>query len=742
MRPTRQPRPSTQHPGPRTGAWPGAQRLIPRSGASRRLGGIALAAVVAVALGLSPLAAQPARAAGPLRTQADATYTLDPDAGRVRVEIDVTQTNLKPSTASVTYYYVSFGFALQPEARNVSVSGGSAYRINTTKRKGFVEAVVHVSRALFYRQSTSFTIRYDLVGGKPRSSSPIRVGRAFATFAVWAWGDAGRSTVSVRTPAGFVTTAEGDRMTVGTAASGVALRAEPEDPARFYAIISSENVDAYGETRLSLGPGIEIVVRAWPEDAAWADTVADTLRDGVPELLRLIGLDWPVDDDLDVRERYTPSLEGYAGVFLTDEQRIEVSEDLDANVIVHEASHAWFNPDLFAERWIYEGLAQEYARLVLEAIGSEDGRTATKPALDHPGFADLAYWTHPRVIRDQETDDAEQFGYDASHWVIHQIVEAAGVERMREAFASAEANRTAYPGDGDAETVLPNDGWMRLLDLVQPIDAPDSEAVDRALRDYVLAPFGEDQLTDRGAARDAYRDLLHAGDGWVPPWFVRKPLGEWQFDDATERMAAATAVLGLRDEVADAADGLGLEPGDALELAYEGAQDGFDGPTAIAEDQLDALAALAEARTKVDATPDLLTQLGLIGEAPRAPYEAGREAFEAGDLGEATRLAGVAAAIISGAAAVGQARLVAVVAGGLALLLLVLAIVLLRRRNRRRRLAQAGPPAGAPAETGAPAATPSGGTLAADPGEAPAPHGASPPDHEGGPARGDSPGSP
>lgn len=697
----------------------------------RRLGGIALAAVLAVGLGISPLATQPALAAGPLRTQADATYTLDPDAGRVRVAIDVTQTNLKPDTPSVTYYYVTFAFALQPEARSIRVAGGSAYRISTTKRKGFIEAVVHVSRALFYRQSTSFTIRYELVGGKPRSESPIRVGRAFATFAVWAWGDAGRSTVSVRTPAGFVTTAEGDRMTVGTAGSGAALRAEPEDPARFYAIISSENIDAYGETRLSLGPGVEIVVRAWPEDATWDDTVADTLRDGVPKLLELIGLDWPVDDDLDVRERYTPSLEGYAGVFLTDEQRIEVSEDLDPDVIVHEASHAWFNPDLFVERWIYEGLAQEYARLVLDAIGSEDGRIAVKPALDHPGFADLAFWVHPRVIRDQETDDAEQFGYDASHWVIHQIVEAAGVERMRQAFASAEANLTAYPGEGNVETVLPNDGWMRLLDLAQPIEAPDSEAVDRALRDFVLAPFGEGQLTDRSAARDAYRDLLDAGDGWVPPWFVRKPLGEWRFDDATERMVAATAVLGLRDEVVAAAEGLDLQPGDALERAYEGAQDGFDGPTAIAEDQLGALGALADARTMVDATPDLLTRIGLMGEAPRAPYEAGRDAFESGDLAEATRLAGVAAAIITGAAAVGQGRLIAVVAGFLAVLLLLLAIVLLRRRNRRRTLALAATPA----------ATPSGGTLAADPGEAPAPHGASPPDDEGVPARGDSPGS-
>lgn len=714
--------------------------------ARRRIGGLALAAVVALALGVSPLAARPALAAEPLRTEAHATYTLDPDAGRVRVEIDVTQTNLKPNTATVTYYYIRFAFALQPEARNVRVSGGTAYRIDTTKRKGFIEAIVHVGNAVSYRESTSFTIRYDLVGGKPRSSSPIRVGQAFATFGVWAWGDAGRSSVTVRTPAGFVSTTEGNSMTLVTAAGGQTLRAEPEDPARFYSIVSSENEDAYGETRISLGAGIEIVVRAWPEDATWDDTVADTLRDGVPELLELIGLDWPVEDDLDVRERHTPSLEGYAGVFLTDEQRIEVSEDLDADVIIHEASHAWFNPDLFVERWIYEGLAQEYARRTLEAIGSEDGRVAEEPGLDDPGFGDLASWTHPRVIRDQETDDEEQFGYQASYWVVHLIVEAAGVERMRDAFASAEANLTAYPGAGNFETVIASDGWMRLLDLAQPIDEPDPAAVDRALRDFVLASSGEDLLTERSVARDAYRDLLRAGEGWLPPWYVRKPMGEWQFDDATERMAAATAVLGLRDDVAAAADGLDLEPGDALERAYEAAQDGFDGTTAIAEDQLAALASLADARTKLDATPDLVAQVGLLGETPRVPYEAARDAFGTGDLGEATRLAGVAAALITGAAAIGQGRLIAAVAGALAVLLLLLAIVWRRRRSLARGLAPAlaaipagsldATPAWTPAD--APAVAPPGGTLAADPGATPPPPSAGPPDDEGGPARGDS----
>ena len=128
-----------------------------------------------------------------------------------------------------------------------------------------------------------------------------------------------------------------------------------------------------------------IVVMAWPEDEQWDDTVRDTLRTSMPELRELIGLDWPVAHDLNVRERFTPSLEGYAGLFFNDSQRIDVSEDLEPVVIVHEASHAWFNDSLFVERWIYEGLAEEYAWRTQQAVGGDDGGKPSRPAIDDPG---------------------------------------------------------------------------------------------------------------------------------------------------------------------------------------------------------------------------------------------------------------------------------------------------------------------------------------------------------------------
>ena len=696
---------------------PAAHRLLPRPAA------VALGLLLAVGLTLSPTGTRLAVAADPLRVSADATYTLDPAARRVHVVVSFAVTDLKPNSAQYVYYYTGYRFSVQAEARSIRATDGrGALSVKTNAREFYTDTTVNFRNYLYYKQTARFTVRFDLVGGAPRSDSSVRVGKAFATFGVWAWGDEGKGSVVVHTPQGFGSTVDGNPMSITSSGGSETLRATPEDPWTFFAIVSAENPLAYTQDRLSLGDGVEIVVMAWPEDEAWDDTVTSTLRKALPELRDLIGLDWPVAHDLQVRERYTPSLEGYAGVFFTETQRIDVSEDLDPVVIVHEAAHAWLNGELFIERWIYEGLAQEYAYRVQQALGGPDGGAPAVPGRDDPGHVLLSRWTFPEVIRDQQTDDQERYGYEASFWVIHRLVNSIGVERMRDAFAAADAHTTAYPGAGTPETVSATNSWKRFVDLVESFERQDSTDFERSLKDYVLTVGSADELRDRADAREAYGALLEAGEGWLPGWYVRKPMGEWRFDVAEVHIADATAVLGLRDKVDDAAAALGLSPDDALKSAYEDAQDGFGAATTLANDELAALAAIADAEAKVEAQPDFISQLGLWGETPLAPYDASRAAFERGDIAGAAASAATAAALVTGAAAVGQQRLaIAIgVAVGLLVLLLVLA-VMARRRRRRRALAFAAAAADASPETAEPVTGEPYATLAADPDAAPPP---------------------
>lgn len=703
---------------------------------ARRLGGVLVGLVLATLVAWSPLAVQPALAAGPLRIKADTTYTVDPEDGRVHVALKYTVTNNKPNTPTIIYYYRNLTLGIQAGAASIRATDGTgSIATSAIRHKNFTEVDVRLRANLYFRRTSTFTLRYDLVGGKPRSTSPSRVSQAFVTFGVWAFGDRNLGTVEVRMPPHFDSTIDGGPMQTKTSSSGNVLTASPTTPNEFFAIITGENTAEYDRELLSLAGGVDIAVLSWPEDERWSETVTETLRTGMPELQAEIGLDWPVDDVLDVRERYTPSLEGYAGFFFTDEQRIDVSEDLDPVTIMHEASHAWFNENLFIERWIYEGLAEEYAWRALADAGLGGGDLPTEPSTFDPGWQSLIQWRFPEVIREEDTADEERYGYNASFWVVHQIVQSAGLPQMREAFAAAQANLTAYPGAEPRETVPAADDWRRFLDLVEPLDKPDPAALDEAVGKYVVTTLEAQTFAVRARARAKYRELLAAGDGWLPPWSVRSKMGTWSFTTATSTMDEAFAVLELREQVDTAAGSLALQPDGALQAAYEGG-DSFAEATALAEEQLDALGAIADARAKVDADIDLVAQIGLMGgTAPIVPFEAARAAFAAGDLALALTNAQTAASIVGQAPVLGQERIVMGAIVLVALVAVLVFIVLLRRRRSRRpigvapgsaaflaldaRFAEAGP------------SEPSG-TLGADPDVPSPPLGGPPPDRDGG----------
>ena len=54
-------------------------------------------------------------------------------------------------------------------------------------------------------------------------------------------------------------------------------------------------------------------------------------------------------------------------------------------------------------------------------------------------------------------------------------------------------------------------------------------------------------------ARSAYAELVAAGDGWLPGYAVRDPMGRWQFERAHAAIEDAAEVLEVREEIEAAA---------------------------------------------------------------------------------------------------------------------------------------------------------------------------------------------
>ncbi len=531
---------------------------------------------------------------------------------------------------------------------------------------------------------------YDLPGAAPRSKSDIRVGTAFATFVAWAFGDSG--SVRVVVPAGYEAEATGSTATRSTSDGATVFAASGiTDIGGWYLVVTADRKSALTSERIDLAGGEHVVVRAWPEDTTWQRQVRQLLTDGLPHLVELTGLDWPVAADLTVFEVHTPLLEGYAGVFFQDEDRIEISEDLDDLTTLHEASHAWFNGALFDGRWINEGFADTYAAKALDAMGS--GGWAPNPVSPTDAAAvRLAAWVHPGRITDDATDAREQYGYEASWTVIRSLVADIGDDGMREVLRAAADRRSAYAGSGAAEPLAGPTDWRRLLDLLDEVGG--ATTADDLFRRWVVTDAQAADLDARAAARSAYAALVSAGAGWQPPAYVRDPLTTWSFPTATSRIAEASAVLARRDALAAEATRLGVGLPADLQTAYQAARDSLADADRVATTETAAIQALATAIDAVAAPRAPLVVLGLLGTTPEVDLAGARAAFSAGAADAAARAAAVTA-LIDGAVAIGRRRLLAVVAGlGVAVVLLVVAIVIVRRRRRRaaRPGAAGGPP--------------------------------------------------
>ena len=683
----------------------------------RRSTGVPLVALLAATLfALSPWVARPAAAAEELRVAAATTYSLDADDHAVHVTIDVTATNLKPNRTEgnriVTYYWDRLSFGIQEEASAIRATGaGRPLAVSTKADDGFIGLTVRLANQLTFRETHKLRIQYDLAGGAPRSASQIRVGKAFASFYAWAWGDPSRSSVTIVIPGGFDETVNGSEVRRSSADGVTRLVATAiAKPQEWFVSVDAERPDELTRDPIAVLGGARITVRAWPEDREWRAKVRDLMENGLPVLQRYIGLDWPVAGELGVYEVYTPLLEGYAGVYYTDRDRIEIGEDLDELTIVHEASHAWFNGDLFTERWITEGMADEYAARVLAELDL-DADAPDDPDRGDAAALPLNVWVHPGRIEDDETDARETYGYNTSWFVMEQLLGEIGIEGMREVIAAAAEDETAYQGAPAPETVGNRDDWKRFLDLVEEVGGADG--AEALFRTWIVEPSETQRLDDRAEARAAYAALVADGDGWEAPWSVRSQLSSWNFERVEAAIEDAETILELGDTIDERAAARGLNPSDRLETAYESATADLKGAEELAAQQLASLDAIDAARAALDRERDPLTALGLWGgEVPETRFAAATRAFEADEQDAAVAEANAAEAIVTGAAEVGKGRAVAVGGAAAGVLLLGGALIVVRRRRRRARAAVM---SAAAARTAFPAAGEPYATLAADP---------------------------
>jgi hypothetical protein len=663
-----------------------------------------LAIVLAATGVLVPATGADVRAADGLDIKADAIYRIDVDDAVVRVRIDVVITNRTPNrtvnvpggTQTTQYYFNSLTLPMQRDGRGArATSGGTTLRTSTSTEDGYRLVTIRFPN-LFYQRSRTIRLEYEIAAGKPRSASDIRVGPAFATFTAWAVGDDGKSTVRIVLPAGFQDDGYGTHATTTVDDGRQILRSGPiSQPGDWYRVVVAERPAAL--TDITIGSAAEpIVIHAWPDDPEWSETVSSVLQEGVPILRELIGLPWPVRGDLDVYQVHTPLLEGYGGFYDAGTAEIRISEDLDPHLILHEASHAWFSQGLLGERWIYEGLAETYSARALIALdrGDPDPAPAAVSPDDAAAFP-LSTWPDPRRIDDTEIADREAYGYAAAWTVMQTVVDDVGVEGMQDVFEALRERTSAYRQEGRTLPDRSLGGWRRMLDLVEEVGG--SAPMTDLWRTWVIQASQEGLLLARGEARLVLDGLAKAGGEWAPPVGVLDAMARWDFPASRAQMAVADAVLDARDRLDDIETTLGRTSPADLEGRYEAIRVD-DEATALEEEMAargDVAAELIATREALAVEPSLLAQIGLMGELPATGLENGLAAYAAGDMDAAGDGASTSMALLDGAEAVGQERVILAAAITLATLLALVVLTALlwrwrRGRRRRRALAVAG----------------------------------------------------
>ncbi len=499
-----------------------------------------LALLAALTASLAPAAAPTALAAAPdLTLTSDTRYEVDPGNQLVHVTAVITAVNHLKDTKTRLYYFDSAYLAVQPGTKNFKIAartGSPKVRVASAKADRTLLRIDFGGR-LPAGSSRTFTLTFDIPdpGGAP--AREVRVGASLVTFGAWAF--ASNSTpggsVTVVFPPGYtieVETGDVGEPTADEAGRTVFTSGRLTEPLSFFAYFIAERPNDYAESTQIVsvdGRPLDVSVRAWPDDPAWAERVGGLLERGLPVLSEQIGLPWVAKRPLIVAEAVSRSTAGYSGRYDPTAGRIEIAYYADSFVVLHEAAHAWFDGSMLADRWANEGFASWYALQAAAAI--------EEPVTGEPLTPELAAAKIPLnawgAVGTNETA-AEDYGYAGAAELARLIAERAGPSSLAAVWDAAQRGVGAYqpPAVDSTEATLPRTripdddlrttavaaepasgppDWRGLLDLLEDRTG---KSFNDLWRTWVVRPGEASLLAERAAARRQYDSVVTRAGEW------------------------------------------------------------------------------------------------------------------------------------------------------------------------------------------------------------------------------------
>ncbi|MGH2463000.1 MAG: Ig-like domain-containing protein [Candidatus Limnocylindria bacterium] len=590
-------------------------RLLPR---------VAVAALAAAAMAGALVPIGPT-AAAEYEMTTEATYSVDPAAETIAVNVAIAFTNTFAAPAGQASVFREIRLAIHDRAASVTAGDGSgALNVSTAVSAGVNVATVTLRAPLAYGKTATLELAYALRDG---DDPEIRVGEHLVSFPAWGFGT--QSAVSVDLPADFEVRVDGDPMDASTEADRVILESGPiDDPTRWLAHVGATREAVYATLQRAVplrGGTVDLEVRHWDDDVDWGETTMDLLIQALPRLEAAFGLPYPGQGPLVVTESVTGG--GLDAEAVDGEVAVGFFEP--PFTLFHQVAHLWANDALASDRWIVEGLASWAAAHVSDELELElpYDPVALAAELEAEAFPLVAWSSEDRSA------EAEAWAYATAWSLTDEAARLAGDEGFHRALARIAGGLDGYDlltvdSPDAAPTVLAADSRAYLDHL----DAITDQPIVEALAEPVLGTGSEDVLAARAAARTAYQGLLDLAGDWGDPDPVRAAMVEWRFPDAEAEIAAAGEWLIERNRLLFEIERVGLIAPDRLAAAYQTHGGGqlawaeIDAERLIMETYADVAASLADGL-------DPIARVGLlIGPGPDERLAGAAAEFAAGNL--------------------------------------------------------------------------------------------------------------
>ncbi len=635
---------------------------------SRRcLGGLLAGILAGAGLLVAP---SPGWAADDYEMVTVADYQVDPDNGVITVGLDITFTNTRPDAANAESVFTVIEFAVQAGASDPAAADPTGVLTPTIgDRSGIAVASVPLREPIASGESIQIAFSYRLVDG---ADPAIRVRSGIVAFPVWGFGTS--SSVTVELPSDFAVRTSGDTMTATPDGDILRLTSGPiADPAHWLVNLAAERP---GEDLVTIsatvplaGSTVELRVRSWPDDPAWADRILALATDALPALEEVVGLPYPGGGTVTLVESAA------SGEPTVTADELEIGFNASDFVVVHQLAHLWYGATLLADRWLREGLASHAASLVA------DGADIILPYDPVSEAARLAADAIPLTEWSPGLDPADGWAYAASWAAISDVaaeIGEPGLQEVMRAVGDGLSGYTSVSGNPAMRPGLAAD-TRQFVDLAEPLGTRVFDSADLLT---IFGPSAGPELSARESSRQ--RALVLADDagelGLPDPVVVA--LTAWDFAAADTAMAEAASWLEARDALVVDITAAGLTVPDRLTAGFRE----FGGGQA-AQAEIAAEAAVVDAHVaaseRVAEPRSFLEEVGLLGIEPlEQTLDRAAGAFATGDLRTAADLSTGVVQSLDGAWLAGLMRVVAAAVGAAALL--AAGIVALRHRRRSR----------------------------------------------------------